>query len=453
MVEFLTILRRRWRILVAFVIIGVAAAGGVTTQMSPTYRAETQLFVAFANTSSDDTAVSLSQGNLFAANRVKSYPDLVSSPLVLEPVIAELGLDVTPQELAADVSAEVPLNTVLIEVYADSDSPVMAADIANEVAANLVTVVEDLDRIRASDISPVRVSLTRAAVPPTSPRSPIPILNLGVGLLLGLAVGLGLALLRESLDTTIKDDADVETATGLTVLASVPVNPDINDTPVIQQGAASPVWSESYRKLRTNISYLSPDNPPRSLMVTSAHQGDGKTLTAANLAASLAQSGRRTVLVEADLRRPSLGRLLGLVPDVGVTSVVTGKATVEEVIQHAHGFDVLTSGPIPPNPSELLESQSFRGLIDSLLESYDAVVVDTPPLIAVTDAAVVGAVSDASIVVCRSKRTKAPELRRALLSLRAVDAKIAGVVLNRVTMDSSAYYQYSYKRPNARQGG
>lgn len=447
MVEFLTILRRRWRILVACLLIGVAAAGALTTQMTPSYRATAQLFVAFANTSADDTAVSLSQGNLFAANRVKSYPDLVSSPLVLDPVIAELGLDRTPQDLAGSVSAQVPPNTVLIEVYADDKSPVMAADIANEVSANLISVVEDLDRIRASDISPVRVSLTRAAVPPTSPRTPVPALNLLAGLALGLALGLGLALLRESLDTTIKDDGDVTTATGLTVLASVPVNPDINDTPVIQQGAASPVWSESYRKLRTNISYLAPDNPPRSLMVTSAHQGDGKTLTAANLAASLAQSGRRTVLVEADLRRPSVGRLLGLVPDVGVTSVVSGKADVKEVLQHAHGFDVLTSGPIPPNPSELLESQSFRGLVEDLLATYDTVILDTPPLIAVTDAAVVGAVADASIVVCRSKKTKAPELRRALLSLRAVDANIAGVVLNRVRMDSSAYYQYSYKKP------
>lgn len=446
MVEFLTILRRRWRILIACILLGVAAAGVLTTQMTPTYRATAQLFVAFANTSSDDTAVSLSQGNLFAANRVKSYPDLVSSPLVLDPVIAELDLASTPQDLAASVSAQVLPNTVLIEVYADDESPVLAADIANEVSANLIVVVEDLDRIRASDISPVRVSLTREAVPPASPRSPVPVLNLLAGLALGLGLGLGLALLRESLDTTIKDDADVTSATGLTVLASVPVNPDINDTPVIQQGAASPVWSESYRKLRTNISYLAPDNPPRSLMVTSAHQGDGKTLTAANLAASLAQSGRRTILVEADLRRPSVGRLLGLVPDVGVTSVVSGKATVAEVLQSAHGFDVLTSGPIPPNPSELLESHSFRGLVDELLGSYDTVVIDTPPLIAVTDAAVVAAVADASIMVCRSKKTRAPELRRALLSLRAVDANIAGVVLNRVRMDSSAYYQYSYKK-------
>ncbi|MBF4162539.1 polysaccharide biosynthesis tyrosine autokinase [Nocardioides acrostichi] len=446
MVEFLTILRRRWRILVAMVVLGVAAAGLLTTQMTPTYRATAQLFVAFANTSSDDTALSLSQGNLFAANRVKSYPDLVSSPLVLQPVIDDLELDESPEELAGRVSAQVPPNTVLIEVYADDENPGLAAKIANDVSKNLITVVEDLDRIKSSDASPVRVSLTREAVPPTSPRSPVPVLNLSAGLLLGLALGLGLALLRDSLDTTIKDDADVESATGLTTLASVPVNPDINETPVIQQGAASPVWSESYRKLRTNISYLSPDDPPRSLLVTSALQGDGKTVTAANLAASLAQSGRHTILVDADLRRPSVAKLLGLVPDVGVTSIVTGKATLADVMQHAHGFDVVASGPIPPNPSELLESQMFRGLVESLLEEYDSVIVDTPPLVAVTDAAVVATAADAVIVVARANRTKAPELRRALLGLRAVDARIAGVVLNRVTMDSNAYYQYSYKQ-------
>ncbi|MSZ77344.1 MAG: polysaccharide biosynthesis tyrosine autokinase, partial [Actinobacteria bacterium] len=212
----------------------------------------------------------------------------------------------------------------------------------------------------------------------------------------------------------------------------------------------SPIWSESYRKLRTNLSYLEPDNPPRTLLVTSALPGDGKTITALNLAASIAQGGRSTVLVEADLRRPSVSKLLGLVPDVGVTNVVAGKATIDEVTQAAAGFDVITSGPIPPNPSELLGSQAFGRLIDSLLEKYENVVIDTPPLLAVTDAAVASVVADAVILVCQAKRTRKTELRRALLGLRAVDANIVGVVINQISIPGSSYYQYSYKTPTPR---
>lgn len=444
MLEFLTLLSRRWRVVAAFVILGVAGAAVLTNQMQPSYRAQTQLFVAFS--SADDTAASLTQGSLFTANRVKSYPDLVNSPLVLQPVIDELGLDMTPKELAGRVSAEVPPNTVLIEVIADDPSPARAAQIADAVANNFITVVEDLDRIRANDPSPVRVSVTRPATTPTSARTPIPALNIAIGFFAGLGLGLAAATVREGLDTTIKDESDVEGATGLPTLASVPTNPDVTQSPVLTPATSAPVWSESYRKLRTNISYLDPDNPPRTLLVTSALAGDGKSITAANLAASLAQSGRRTILIEADLRRPTLSKLLSLVPDVGVTTVVAGRATAAEVTQRFGEFDVITSGPIPPNPSELLGSQAFRQLVHQLRDTYDNVVIDTPPLIAVTDAAVAAVAADAVILVTQARRTKKPELVKALYGLRAVDANVAGVVLNRVSGAAGSYYQYGSTR-------
>lgn len=448
MAEFLRILRRRWRAVTILVLLGVAAASVVTAQMTPTYRSTAQLFVAFAGTSANDTAESLSQGSEFAANRVTSYPELVTSPRVLDPVIEDLGLSTTPRELGERVSASVATDTVLIEVEADAPTADESAQIANAVSRNLIRVVQELDRVNDQGESPVRVSFTRAATPPESPSSPVPAINIPLGLVLGLALGIGLALLRESLDNTIKTDTDVETTTGLRALASVPANRRVGKTPVLQQDAANPVWAESYRKLRTNISYLSPDDPPRSLMVTSSHEGDGKTLTAVNLAATLAQGGRRTVLVDADLRRPSVHRLLDLVPDVGVSSAITSKASIEALIQQAHGFDVITSGVIPPNPSEMLDSNAFRSMITKLRAEYDHVVIDTPPLLAVTDAALVATTSDTVILVCRSGETKIPDLKRALRSLRAVDAHVAGIVLNRVSSSSSSY-GYAYESREA----
>ncbi|MDN4173609.1 polysaccharide biosynthesis tyrosine autokinase [Nocardioides sp. SOB77] len=447
MVDFLSVLARRWRIVVVAALLGVAVATAITSQLTPSYRATSQLFVALA---SGDSAAEQAQGQLFAANRVKSYPDLAESPLVLDPVIAELGLDTTAEDLAGQVSAEAPANTVLLEVSVDDPSPQLAADLANAVSLQLGKAIEDLDKTSPSAESPVRVSQVRPATTPEDPRTPIPLLNLAIGLLAGLGLGLAAASLRDTLDNSLKDDGDVQEAVGLPVLGTVPVNASIDRAPVIDQGTPDPVWAESYRKLRTNLSYLDPDHPPRTLLVTSALPGDGKTVTAANLAASLAQGGQTVCLVEADLRRPSVARMLGLVPDVGVTTVVAGKATRAEVTQRASGMDVITSGPVPPNPSELLGSQAFRSFVEELLGEYDVVVVDTPPLIAVTDAAVAAVAADAVIVVARARKTSRPDLRKAIEGLRNVDAHVVGVVLNQVALSSGSYYQYQYE---SRPGG
>ncbi len=291
----------------------------------------------------------------------------------------------------------------------------------------------------------MRVSVTREATPPAQPRTPIPVLNLAIGLLGGVVVGVAVAAMREALDTTIKDESDVFEATGLATLSSVPTNRDVVSHPRLDQPPVDPVWAESYRKLRTNLGYVDPDHPLRVIALSSALPGDGKSLTAINLAASLAQSGQRTILVEADLRRPSLAKVLGLSPDVGVSTVVAGKALFQDVFQTADGFDVLTSGPIPPNPSELLGSHAFRSLIDQLSSSYDRVVIDTPPLVAVTDAAVVATVVDGVVLVAQANRTKKADLRRAIFGLRAVEASISGLVLNQVSISALSYYQYDYR--------
>lgn len=443
MLEFLTVLRRRWRVVVTMAVLGVAASSVLTMMMEPSYRAESQLFVAFASSQTDDSASSLEEGSLFTANRVTSYPELVTSPRVLQPVIDELGLDTTSAELADRVAAQVPPGTSLIEVYVDDDSAARSAAITNAVTRNLRSVVQNLDSAGGGQPA-VRLTVTREAAEPESPRSPVPGINVTAGLAAGLALGVGLAMLRESLDTTVKDEQDVLELTGLATLASVPVNPDFAETPVMPVGVAAPAWAEPFRRLRTAVRYLSPDEPPRTLLVASPNAGDGKTVTAANLAASLAQGGRRTVLVDADLRRPGLATLLGLVPDVGVTTAVADKAPVAEVVQRAHGFDVITSGPVPPNPSELLESNAFRALVRGLREEYEAVVLDSPPLTTVTDGALLADVADAVILVCRSGRTRAPDLGSALRALAAVDARVAGVVLNRASDAASAPYRGDY---------
>lgn len=443
MIEAVTGLRRRWRVVVSVFIVCVGLSALITQQTTPVYESDTQLFIALGN--ADSSASRLQSGVFFATSRVKSYPDLVKSPLVLDPVIKSLDLPVDATRLARDVSAEVAPNTVLMTVRVDWTDPTLAANIANAVAENLVPLIERLDAAQgAQGQAPVRATVVRPAVAPSSASSPLPVLNLTIGALLGLILGIGGALLREALDTSVKTTADVEEVSELPTIGAIPTGPKTGDVPLVDVQGSSP-WSESYRKLRTNLSYLDPDNPPRSLIITSAKPGEGKTLTSVNLAASMAKNNRRAVLVEADLRRPTVSRVLGLVPDVGVTNVVAGKAAISEVIQHASGFDVIASGPIPPNPSELLGSHAFGKLIQDLALDYDTIIIDSPPLLAVTDAAVASVHADGVVLVCSAGRTRRQELRRALESLRPVEANVLGVVLNRVKPTAGTYYDYSYE--------
>lgn len=450
MVEFLRLVGHRWRIIVSFVLLGVIA-GAVITYLTPSsYKASAELFVGLGE-GTGDNATGLAASGIYVQNRIKSYPELVDTPLVLNPVIEDLKLSVSAEDLADDVSAEVDTGTVLMKVIVDEKSASQAAAIANAVAKETVKLIETIDRSPGGS-APVTLTVVRPATVPSKPSTPIPWLNILIGLFAGLGIGLAAAALRETTDTTIKNENDITEATGLPTIALIPTNPDVATTPVVTQSGSSPTWAEAYRKLRTNLSYLDPDHPARCLLVTSSAPGDGKTMTAANLAATIAQSGRRAVLVEADLRRPSVSRVLGLIPDVGVTNVVAGKATISEVVQAADGFDVITSGPIPPNPSELLGSQAFHRMLQSLLVSYDNVVIDTPPLLAVTDAAVAAVNADAVIVVSRYKKTRRQDLRKALEGLRAVDANVAGVVVNQVAQNSAYYYQYEYRSTRSASG-
>lgn len=430
-------LRRRWRVLVACVALGLAASTTVTLLMEPSYRASAQLFVAVAGSATDGEAGSLNDGSVFTADRAMSYPGVVTSPRVLRPVVDELQLEMTVPELAERVSAQVPPNTVLIEVYADDPSADRAARIANAVSRNVIAVAEDLDRL-PDGTSAVRVNLTREAVAPTTPRSPVPLVNLAFGLAMGLVAGVGGALLRDSLDSTVATGTQVHELTGLWALAEVPEVPALDRASELRRGEAGDVaWAEAYRTLCANLGYRSTGDPPRVVLVTSPAQGEGRSLTAASLASALARSHRRTVLVDADLRRPSVASAFGLEPEAGLSTVVSGQARLADVIQRARGFDVVTSGPVPPNPSEMLESDAFRGLVTRLREDYEAVVIDSSPL-TVTDPAVVSSAADAVLLVCRCHRTEGRDLLAALASLRAVEARSVGVVLTGVALETAS---------------
>lgn len=285
-----------------------------------------------------------------------------------------------------------------------------------------------------------------------------------LGFLVGLLLGLGGAFFLEYLDQTIKDASDVERAVGTPVLGRIPLEARLAGTangrrrPIVILTDLDPddPAVEAYRALRTNVTFVGAERPIQLISVTSPGPSEGKSTTAANLAVTLAQGGNRTLLIDGDLRRPQLHRAFGLVDHPGLTDVLVGHAQRREAVRPdvVQDLDVLPAGSLPPNPSELLGSEAMQGIITKLRRDYDYLVIDTPPILPVTDSAVVAAFADATILVMRSGETEEDAAQRAVEQLRQVRARVAGTVLNGVNPKHDRYYTYYSSRgaPPRRRG-
>lgn len=442
--DYVAVLRKRWITIALVTAIGIAAGIAATALTTPTYKARSQVFVSVRT---GETSSDLLQGSSFTQKQVKSYTALVTSPRVLQPVIDQLDLTTSPETLASTVSADSPLDTVLINITATNDDPELASAIANATADSLATEVSALES-GADGISPVQISSVRTASVPGYPASPDTRLNLALGLALGLAVGIGIAVVRHLLDTRIRDESDVRQVTDSSVIASIAFDPDAPAHPLIVQTHPHSQRAEAFRRLRTNLQFLDVDGRPGTIVVTSSLPGEGKSTTAINLAMTLADAGSKVVLVDADLRRPSVAQYMGLEGNVGLTTVLIGRATTEDVVQPwGNGnLHVLPSGQVPPNPSELLGSTSMSTLLDTLAAEYDVVLIDTPPLLPVTDAAILSRLAGGALVVVGADTLDKNQLSESMASLDNVGARVLGLVLNRSSRtpsDAYAYYDYA----------
>ncbi len=288
-----------------------------------------------------------------------------------------------------------------------------------------------------------------------------------IGLLIGLFLGVVSAFFLEYLDQTIKSSADVERVLEIPVLGLIPVDPHgmhegrrtgqrRGAIPLISRAAPDDPTSEAYRALRTNVTFVSAEQRSlKVICVTSPGPGEGKSTTAANLAITLAQQGAHTLLVDADLRRPLVHRAFNLVQEPGLTDILVGTATLREAVRPnvVSGLDVLPGGALPPNPSELLGSETMHRLVAELRTQYDYIICDTPPALAVTDATVLGATADAVILVLRAGETEETAAQRTVELFRRVQARVAGTVLNGVEKQRDRYYHYyDYGHPAGRKG-
>jgi succinoglycan biosynthesis transport protein ExoP len=430
--QYVRALRAHSALIVASVVVCTAAAAIYGWTREPVYAATTQLFVS---TTADPSSLSSSevyQGGLAAQSRAESYARIISSPPVAEAVVEDLGLDRSPEEIQQEISAAVPSGTVLIDVTVRDDSATGARDIARAVAEAFPPFVAELEGADpAEETPPVQVAVTAPATVPDSPESPNKALYVFGGVVLGLILGLGLAVLREVLDRRVRDSGDAEAIAGAPVLSHIPLDKGAKRRPLVVIDEPDSPQAEAYRRLRTNLRPVTIDDGRHSLLVTSAVPGEGKTLIAANLACAFAQAGHRAILVDGDLRRSQLTRMLGLDPTPGLSELLAGD-TADDALRREHDLplEVLAGGASPPNPSELLDSDRFETLLGALTRRAEIVIIDSPALLPVSDAAVMARSVAAVLMVARVSSTRAEQLDIAADSLRAVGKQAIGAVLN-----------------------
>ncbi len=451
--DLLRLLRVHWLSIVIATVAGGLLGFGLAMAQPRVYEANASGIITTGGSSDLGTALA---GENLAKSRVKSYLDIAQSRTVATEVVRQLDLSTDPDSLIGQVTAENPPETAVIQVGVRAASPERARDIAEAWIKAIGDQVQELETGGGTGESIIRFSSLDAAVAQNSPSSPNVKLIIAVGLVIGLAVGLAIAFVRTLLDRRVRTSTQLEGAFQLPVVGTVPHDRRFSDDSRLvatfgatadQDGAHG--VSEALRELRTNLQFMHVDNPPRVVVVTSSLPGEGKSTITANLAMILAQSGQPVVAIDGDLRRPTMARAFSLVPTVGLTDVLIGKADLSDVLQEVGetgNLQVLGAGPIPPNPSELLGSKAMQRVLEEL--SRDAfVLIDAPPLLPVTDAAILSAVTDGALVVARSGTTTLDALGDALGNIGRVNGQTLGLVLNGIPRRGadSTYYNYRYR--------
>jgi len=436
-------------------IIAALAAGIVSLLLPPVYEAHVSLYVRLAQplTSSDPTAAALTSDQI-----LRTYASLVTERPLLESVISELGLKIGYEDLAKEIKVTPVANTTKLDVAVDDADPAVARDVANRLVADLITEVKQIQQ-QETQVSNARsgdnLVVVSSAVLPDKPVSPNKALNVATAFAAGLLLGLGLAYLLDYLDQSIKSDEELTQRLGLISIGHIAFAPVSkgNDAELLALDSRSP-GSEAYRALRTSLMFSTIDHQLKTIVVTSPAAEEGKTRTAANLAVVLAEAGYKTLLVDADFRRPSLHTTFGRMRNVGLSNLILQDVAENEAIvavDKVPNLWLVTSGPIPPNPSELLGSGRMKELMARLRGAFTYVIFDTPPVNAVTDAAILAAAVDTTVLVIEQGRTTFPALEYAKRLLDRVGAQTIGVVMNKMRASAGAYsYEYrNYGAPSS----
>ena len=489
-----------WLILLAGLLTG-AVAYVISIRTTPIYQTSARLLV------SDPPAQrSLDTNSMVSTQSMAStYKEMLVDWVVLQGVIDRLNLNVSPSAIQNEISVNTIAGTQLLVVTVKDPNPNRATDIANTLGqvfaehirelqtqrysasqAGLAKQVSDMEQqinITTQALSAVtdqaeklqlearltqyrglysnlvtnyeqvrlaeaqtstNVVVSQPAISPTEPVSPKTTTNVILGVLAGLLLATVIIIIVDILDDTLKNPDDIRQKFNLPILGFISIHAMEDDKPISLSQPRSPV-AESFRSLRTNITYSSVDKPLRRILITSTMPQEGKTTISSNLAVVFAQGEKKSILIDADLRRPQVHHKFGIPNRVGLSELfVSNWDAIPQVIQSSiyPGLSVITSGGLPPNPAELLTSQKMTHIMDYLNQDYSLIVLDTPPVLSVTDAAALAPAVDGVILVAQPGKTRLREFQQALSQLRAVNARILGVVLNNIDPKSRKYGYY-----------
>lgn len=437
------ILRRNWRLIIAIALATLAVVAGVSFLMPKEYEADSQVFVS-VNSGTDLT--SLTQGSDFSQQRIKSYVVLVTARPILEEVIKQLNLPISAEELKEKITVESEPETVLLRIAARDRDPELAAKIVDVLTRTFMSSAEELEQQTSAGVPAVSISLVEKAEAPTEPVSPDIVRNCVYGLVIGIVLGLFGAYLRTVLDTRIRSASDSSEAIASPLLVRIPEDSEAASNPELLVDGKTNGFAEALRLLCTRLRFVAVDSPGKVLTVTSVEPGEGKSTMAIHLAAAAGESGLSVLLIDGDLRRPRLASSLGLEPAVGLSTLLSNQSCLSDSIQSfgSSDIDVLASGVLPPNPSEMLSSDAMRVFLDEIRRSYDLTIIDTSPASYTADAAILSRQTDGFVFVVRiDGSVKREDLRRTHQNLISAGARSIGVIANRCNpgqADSGKYY-------------
>ena len=436
---YLRAIRANWWIVALVAILGLVGGAYKVSKVAPVYAGHVTFLV---NSPTTTTASSVSSNLTAAEDLAVSYAQLLSSDRLGGLIAAaNPAMKLTPRQIASKISGTAQLNTVLVDATVRDTSRARLALITSSVATEFPKMIASM----STSASPSSLEVTSGPSVSKGPVSPHKKLEWGLGLLIGLLVGLAIAVGREVLDNSVRSTETVRELTGLPVIGSIPFDSAAKKNPALVGTDLHSVRAEAIRQLRTNLQFIDASGPLGVIMVTSAVEMEGKSSTTANLALMFAESGRSVLLIEADMRRPKVAQYLGLPGSVGLSDVIAKRARLDDVLQvfGDTSLTLLAGGTTPPNPSELLDSVRMTALLTALRTRFELIIIDTPPLLPVTDAAVLATRTDGVVIVSRYGKTKKNQLRAAAHALEAVNARVIGVVLNMAPGGTPYTYGYS----------
>ncbi|BCT77050.1 chromosome partitioning protein [Sinomonas cyclohexanicum] len=435
--DFITLTRRHWRMLVLGVVVGLIMGAGYAFVVPKTYVASSTGFVALKGSV-------VFSGTDSATSRAKSYLPLLSSQAVRDKIAQDAKIDA--RNLGGTLSADVVPGGQMIEVKASSSNPSSALALANGALKALAGVITDIESSASGGTNgTLEVIPLQNAEAPTAPSSPNVKLALGIGAGGGLALAYLILLFRQLVDVRVRTTNELAELSGAGILGRLPRIGGKKDR---GNSYAESLSGEAFRQIRTALRFANVDKPVRSILITSANPGEGKSTIAMSVARVFAESGQPTVVIDADLRRPVIADRFALDGHVGLSEVLSGQVPLADVVRQTddpHLF-VLPSGGLPPNPSEMLGSQSFASLIEELSSDY-LVIVDSAPVVPVTDSLLITAAVDGVVLVASAGKTRKADVTAARELLGQVKARVLGVVLNMVQVkDLGGGYGYGKYR-------